>query len=97
MSASKPILAIVSSLIILVTISTASKANHRWNLLEGYDLLKSSSGGNYGYGFVNGYWDDGTSFYIHLLSPETYSNINLIPEPASLLLLAFGVLLLRSS
>ncbi len=61
----------------------------------GYDLLKNSSGGNYGFGFVNGYWDDGASFYIHLLSPETYSNINLIPEPASLLLLLLGCILLK--
>ena len=33
MSASKRILVVVSSLIILVTISTASKANHRWDRL----------------------------------------------------------------
>jgi len=61
----------------------------------GYDLSKTSTGGNYGYGFVTGYWIDGTSFSIDLLSPETYSNINLIPEPASLLLLVFGCFLLK--
>ena len=61
----------------------------------GYDLFKTEIGGNYGYGFLNGYWDNGASFYIDLLSPETHSNINLIPEPASLLLLALGCLFLK--
>ncbi len=61
----------------------------------GYDLFKSASDGMYGFGFVTGYWNDATPFDIDLLSPETYSNINLIPEPATLLLLGLGSLILR--
>jgi parallel beta-helix repeat protein len=41
MSARKRILVVVSFLIILVTISTSTKANHHWNLLEGYDPYPS--------------------------------------------------------
>jgi len=42
MSASKPVLAIVSSLIILVNnLSGQAIANHRWNLLEGIDPYPS--------------------------------------------------------
>jgi hypothetical protein len=61
----------------------------------GHGLFKTPSGGNYGYGFVNGYWDDNTSFYIDLLSPETYSNVYLIPEPSSFLLLTLGYFLIK--
>ena len=43
----------------------------------GYDLSKASIGGRYGFGVVTGYWSDGSSFNIDLLSPETYSHINL--------------------
>ena len=61
----------------------------------GYDLVKTSSGGKYGYGQVYGFWNDGTSFTIDLDDVGTYDHINLIPEPASLVFLAFGSLLLR--
>jgi len=45
----------------------------------GYDLLRTASGGSYGYGFVTGYWGDGAAFTINLSTSETYSHINLIP------------------
>ncbi len=45
----------------------------------GYDLFKTSTGGTYGYGFVTGYWVDGTSFTIDLSTSKTYSHLNLIP------------------
>jgi len=61
----------------------------------GYDLFKSPGGGAYGYGFVTGHWSDGTAFTIDLLSPETYSNVTLIPEPCSLMVFALGALLVR--
>jgi len=61
----------------------------------GYDLVKTSSGGAYGYGQVYGYWFDDTPFTINLSTAETYSHITLIPEPTSLLLLALGGLLLK--
>jgi hypothetical protein len=61
----------------------------------GYGLLLTSSGGTYGYGQVNGYWLDDTPFTINLNGVDTYTHINLIPEPASCLLLGLGALLLR--
>jgi hypothetical protein len=49
---------------------------------------------------LTGHWlDDGTSFSIYLIDVENYSpaieNIQFVPEPATLLLLGFGGLLLR--
>jgi hypothetical protein len=61
----------------------------------GYDLLLTSSGGSYGYGQVSGFWLDHTPFTINLNGEETYTHINLIPEPASLLLLGLGAAFLR--
>jgi len=61
----------------------------------GYDLVKTPSGGSYGYGQVYGFWLDGTAFTIDLNGAETYSHINLIPEPCSLILVALGGLFLK--
>ncbi|MHC4529037.1 MAG: PEP-CTERM sorting domain-containing protein [Planctomycetota bacterium] len=61
----------------------------------GYDLVKTSSGGAYGYGQVYGAWLDQTPFNIDFSTQETYLHVNLVPEPSSLLLLAGGLLLLR--
>ena len=63
--------------------------------IYGYDLVKTSFGGRYGYGQVYGFWTDSTAFTIDLNGSETYSHINLIPEPCSLLLLALGCLFLK--
>jgi hypothetical protein len=63
----------------------------------GYDLIKMPSGGTYGFGYVAGYWHDNMAFTINLLSPETYSNVYLIPEPSSLVLFTFAGLLLRTN
>ena len=63
--------------------------------IYGYDLLKTNTGGKYDYGQVSGFWADGTSFTIDLNGFETYSHINLIPEPYSLILLGLGGLILR--
>ena len=62
----------------------------------GYGLSKSDTGGTYGYGFVTGHWGDESPFSIDFLSPETYSNVTLIPEPTSFLLLGLGVFLSRN-
>jgi len=61
----------------------------------GYDLVKTNSGGRYGYGQIYGYWFDDSAFTIDLNGSQTYSRINLIPEPSSLILLGLGSLLLR--
>lgn len=61
----------------------------------GYDLVKTSSGGRYGCGQVYGFFADGSSFTIEFSTFETYSHINLIPEPGSLILFAFGCVLVR--
>ncbi|MHC4068397.1 MAG: hypothetical protein ACYS18_04215 [Planctomycetota bacterium] len=45
----------------------------------GNDLVKTSTGGHYGYGQVYGSWSDGITFTIDLNGSETYSHINLIP------------------
>ena len=60
----------------------------------GYDLIKTNTGGLYGYGEVHGFYPDGTSFSINL-AENTYSQINLVPEPATIILLFFGAAILR--
>lgn len=51
---------------------------------------------------ISGLWEDGTAYYIHfdnMVSPypptANFINIEIIPEPASILLLGLGGLLLR--
>lgn len=61
----------------------------------GYNLSKVASGGGYGYGFVEGQWDDGTIFTIDFGGPDTYSRVMLIPEPSTLLLIITGTLFVR--
>jgi len=63
--------------------------------IYGYDLVKTNFGGRYGYGQVYGFWANSTAFTIDLNGSETYSQINLIPEPCSLLLLTLGCLFLK--
>jgi len=58
----------------------------------GYDLVKSYSGGNYDNGWVSGFWSDDIAFNIDLYGSETYSHINLIPEPFTIWLLGLGCL-----
>ncbi len=57
----------------------------------GYDLAKTITGGTYGYGQVTGFWQSGSAFTINLNYSGAYSAINLIPEPATLLLFGIGV------
>jgi len=63
----------------------------------GYNLTKTPYGGRYDFGQVSGVWADGVPFEIDLRSSTngTYSHINLIPEPMTLLLIGFGTLFVR--
>ncbi len=63
----------------------------------GYNLAKTNTGGTYGIGQITGFWQDGSVFTINLSGTDTYSTINLIPEPTTLLLLGVGAFLLRKS
>jgi outer membrane protein assembly factor BamB len=60
----------------------------------GYDLFKSPTGGT-GNGFVQGYYNDHSYFNFNFEGTATYSHVNLIPEPATILLLVAGGLFLR--
>ena len=63
--------------------------------IYGYDLVKTSAGGLYGYGQVNGYLADDTYFSVDLYNTDAYSHINLVPEPCTLVLVGVGALLVR--
>ena len=74
----------------LLSVNDLSIAN-----IFGYNLFKKSSGGDYGYGYVSGFWLDDTPFTIDLYDAETYSHVNLVPEPCTLCLLGMGILIIR--
>jgi hypothetical protein len=61
----------------------------------GHNLIKTSIGGAYGHGFVKGIYNNQTSFEIDFMGSDTYSHVNLIPEPITILLLGAGGLFLR--
>lgn len=63
--------------------------------IYGHDLIYDPIGGAFDGGQLRGFYLDNTEFTIDLYDIETYSHINLIPEPSSLLLLCFGSLILR--
>jgi hypothetical protein len=63
--------------------------------IHGNNLTKFQTGGKFGFGYVHGFWSDKEEFIITLSSSEAYTHINLIPEPASVLLFGFGAVALR--
>ena len=63
--------------------------------IYGYDFNYDPMGGSRDGGQLTGFWLDSTAFIIDLKGSDTYSHINLIPEPCSLLLLALGCLFLK--
>ncbi len=62
--------------------------------LYAYDLAITHTGGFWDDGQVSGkYYLDDTSFIFDLWGQNTYLHINIVPEPASLLLLSLGSLI----
>ena len=71
--------------------------HHSTVRLYAYGLTYDPTGGLYGDGSLQGYFlESGTEFDFSLRSPDTYSHIEIIPEPATLLLLVMGSVLLRN-
>jgi hypothetical protein len=65
--------------------------------LYAYDFNYYPSGGIYDGGKITGYWIlDDSYFDIDLYGIDTFSHINVIPEPTTLILLAVGGLMLRA-
>jgi hypothetical protein len=64
--------------------------------LYAYNVTYTSTGGVYGGGLVTGrYYFDNSSFIFDLYASETYSHVNIVPEPATFLLLALSGMFLR--
>jgi len=63
----------------------------------GYNLAKFPTGGKIGDGFVLGEWENGITFNFYFYGSNTYSHIILheIPEPATILLIVIGSIVLR--
>jgi len=63
--------------------------------IYGNDLVKIQTGGRFGFGYVHGFWHGSEEFTIDLTGSDTYSHINLVPEPMSLLLFGCSAIILR--
>jgi hypothetical protein len=66
--------------------------------LYAYDVTYHFSGGLHDEGWLEGtYYANDNTFSFSFYGDDTHSHITIVPEPTSLLLLALGGLLLRSS
>jgi len=64
--------------------------------IYGYGFNYDPTAGSRDGGQLTGFWFDDTPFTIDLSGEQTYSHVNLIPEPSSLILLTLGALMLRA-
>jgi hypothetical protein len=62
--------------------------------IYGYGFNYDPSAGNWNGGQLTGFYLDDTTFTIDLYDAQTYNHINLIPEPATFLLMSLGSLIL---
>jgi len=63
--------------------------------IYGYSFTYDPMAGSRDGGQLTGFWFNGTPFTIDLCGVETYSNVNLIPEPATFILLGLGIMLVK--
>jgi len=64
--------------------------------LYAYDVISHPTGGYYNLGWIEGrYLNSDLYFEFDFAGQDTGSHINVVPEPATLLLLSLGVLLVR--
>jgi hypothetical protein len=61
--------------------------------IYGYGFTFDPTAGAWNGGQLTGFWLDATPLTIDLYGTETYSHINLIPEPCTILLVALGCLI----
>lgn len=82
--------------IYLVDLEILSSAHNSIVNLYAYDVDFYSTGGINNDGYVTGtFYQDNVSFEIDFVNPGTVSHVNVVPEPATLLLLGLGGLFLR--
>lgn len=66
-------------------------------ILYAYDVTYDPTGGLYGEGSLQGYFlKDATQFAFSFWNSSDYAHVQIIPEPATLLLLGLGAVLLRN-
>ena len=64
--------------------------------LYGYDITYHETGGHYDRGWIEGTFIASDSYFnFDFVEPGTFSHINVVPEPATLLLVGIGTIFLK--